>query len=495
MGFGGTKRGRSPGSGGLSESTNKRRSARKLEHKRESPSSCLVLPSKKDSPSSALLSDLGFNCFPSPSNLATDREPLCVLDLGPINKKVVFPHQTQASTEHNVANPAVAPACTFPPSSSSAAVPALGLGPAVKPKMTMEERQKNKFKRQEEVMQAIGAGNVTEKTILDNVGDSRYTREILRRLLAQGVVARVGKGGSNDPFLYTVVQGMVSKDGKALTTHSLADPGLEVRLRRIETKITAQLSKSPEFTTEKAIRLLVGDNTGTGKALRRLVAGNRVLRIGKGGVSDPYRYKYNTAYVAPPDAPAPAAASTHRPTAESAGDKAPAASGGIMPAFVGRPVQSKQQHHKASPQQRQAQKAGLDATRDPLVSAARARIAAQREPEGGSGGGKSGSGNRVGSPYQADVSPKLPNTTWFNFTTPAEGSYSGDSGIGDDLGLPVELGESPDSRSSRSCSSLSDRNTPPMSAVSNAPTVVGSTCGASSKFIDDAAFLAASFFS
>ena len=37
-------------------------------------------------------------------------------------------------------------------------------------------------------MQAIGEGNVTEKWILDRVGDSRYTREILRRLLAQKVV-------------------------------------------------------------------------------------------------------------------------------------------------------------------------------------------------------------------------------------------------------------------------------------------------------------------
>jgi hypothetical protein len=40
-------------------------------------------------------------------------------------------------------------------------------------------------------MQAIGEGNVTEKWILDRVGDSRYTREILRRLLAQKVVVRL----------------------------------------------------------------------------------------------------------------------------------------------------------------------------------------------------------------------------------------------------------------------------------------------------------------
>ena len=33
-----------------------------------------------------------------------------------------------------------------------------------------------------------------------------------------------------------------------------------------------------DYTTEKAIRASVGDNTGTGKALRRLVASARVDR-------------------------------------------------------------------------------------------------------------------------------------------------------------------------------------------------------------------------
>jgi len=143
-------------------------------------------------------------------------------------------------------------------------------------------------------MHAIGQGNVTEKSILDRVGDSRYTREILRRLLAQGVVVRVGKGGSNDPFLYTVVQSMVSEDGNIIASSHLVDPGLEVRLKRIETKILSLLSVTKGYTTEKIIRKEVGDNTGTGKALRRLVVSGGVLRAGKGGVGDPFRYCFGS---------------------------------------------------------------------------------------------------------------------------------------------------------------------------------------------------------
>ena len=45
---------------------------------------------------------------------------------------------------------------------------------------------------------------------------------------------RAGKGGSNDPFLYTVVADMVSADGSIIGASNLVDPGLEVRLKRIE---------------------------------------------------------------------------------------------------------------------------------------------------------------------------------------------------------------------------------------------------------------------
>eukprot|EP00282_Hemiselmis_andersenii_P003287 CAMPEP_0114127500 /NCGR_PEP_ID=MMETSP0043_2-20121206/10412_1 /TAXON_ID=464988 /ORGANISM="Hemiselmis andersenii, Strain CCMP644" /LENGTH=284 /DNA_ID=CAMNT_0001220587 /DNA_START=16 /DNA_END=867 /DNA_ORIENTATION=+ len=162
--------------------------------------------------------------------------------------------------------------------------------------MTKEERQNQKIKRQEEVMRAIGRASVTEKCVLEKVGDSRYTREILRRLLAQGIVNRKGKGGSNDPFLYTINTCHLNCDGGLAETPNLVDPGLEVRLKRIEAKITELLIAQKDCTTEKFIRMVVGDNTGTGKAIRRLVSNGRVLRVGKGGVGDPYRYRLEACF-------------------------------------------------------------------------------------------------------------------------------------------------------------------------------------------------------
>jgi len=197
-----------------------------------------------------------------------------------------------------------APACGKKTAAASDAAKnaVTGVHGKVKVVLTAEERKKHKLKRQQEVLHAISPGNVTEKSILDRVGDSRYTREILRRLLAQGVVIRVGKGGSNDPFLYTVVEAMVSEDGNIISSANLVDPGLEVRLKRIETKILTVLasllssnllsSNGSHFTTEKYIRAQVGDNTGTGKSLRRLVVSGRVVREGKGGVGDPFHYCY-----------------------------------------------------------------------------------------------------------------------------------------------------------------------------------------------------------
>jgi hypothetical protein len=44
------------------------------------------------------------------------------------------------------------------------------------------------------------------------------------------VVHRSGKGGSNDPFLYTIVLGMVTEDGNIIASSNLVDPGLEVSL-------------------------------------------------------------------------------------------------------------------------------------------------------------------------------------------------------------------------------------------------------------------------
>lgn len=79
-----------------------------------------------------------------------------------------------------------------------------------------------KKNRQDDVIKAMGDKACTERTILGAVGDNRYTREILRRLMALQVVTRVGKGGSNDPFLYRVVK------GACIEEMLLVDPALEV---------------------------------------------------------------------------------------------------------------------------------------------------------------------------------------------------------------------------------------------------------------------------
>ena len=63
-----------------------------------------------------------------------------------------------------------------------------------------------KKNRQDDVIKAIGSTPVTERHILQQVGDNRYTREILRRLMSLEVVQRLGKGGANDPFLYKFVR-------------------------------------------------------------------------------------------------------------------------------------------------------------------------------------------------------------------------------------------------------------------------------------------------
>lgn len=145
-----------------------------------------------------------------------------------------------------------------------------------------------KKNRQDDVIKAIGDKPVTERHILEQVGDNRYTREILRRLMALEVVQRVGKGGSNDPYLYKFVR----TPEEALDL-GMVDPAVDIRMQRIETKILALLGEQDGFVTEKQIRAIVGDNTGTGKALRRLVKNSRVERIGRGGAGNPFTYKMN----------------------------------------------------------------------------------------------------------------------------------------------------------------------------------------------------------
>jgi len=145
-----------------------------------------------------------------------------------------------------------------------------------------------KKNRQDDVLKAIGDKPVTERHILETVGDNRYTREILRRLMALEVVQRMGRGGSNDPFLYRVV-----KSASEVLEAGIVDPASDIRMQRIENKILALLAQEEGFVTEKQIRSIVGDNTGTGKALRRLVKNSRVLRVGRGGAGDPFTYQAN----------------------------------------------------------------------------------------------------------------------------------------------------------------------------------------------------------
>ncbi|EKX44771.1 hypothetical protein GUITHDRAFT_163442 [Guillardia theta CCMP2712] len=158
-----------------------------------------------------------------------------------------------------------------------------------KPFLPVEDSSKNKSSnKQEDILRAIGDQPVTERQILSAVGDNRYTREILRRLMALSVVERMGKGGSSEPFLYKVVR----SPSEALR-EGLKDPVVEMRLKRVEDRIISFFKLHQELVTEKVIRSFIGDNTGTGKALRRLVSSRRIHRIGKGGAGNPFLYRLN----------------------------------------------------------------------------------------------------------------------------------------------------------------------------------------------------------
>ncbi len=172
---------------------------------------------------------------------------------------------------------------------------AAGSGPALGQKRSRPEEEpevktpktvKRSANRQSDVLRCIVDQPVTERAILEQCGDNRYTREILRRLMALGSVERIGRGGANDPYRYR----FLCTPEEAIE-QGREDPAVNIRMQRIETKILALLGEREGFVTEKDIRSVVGDNTGTGKALRNLVKTSRVLRIGKGGVGDPFTYK------------------------------------------------------------------------------------------------------------------------------------------------------------------------------------------------------------
>ena len=154
------------------------------------------------------------------------------------------------------------------------------------PEVKTPKTVKRSVNRQSDVLRCIVDQPVTERAILEQCGDNRYTREILRRLMALGSVARIGRGGANDPYRYRFLCTPEEAIGQGRE-----DPAVSIRMQRIESKVLALLSERPGFVTEKEIRSAVGDNTGTVKALRNLVKTSRVLRIGKGGVSDPFTYR------------------------------------------------------------------------------------------------------------------------------------------------------------------------------------------------------------
>ena len=109
---------------------------------------------------------------------------------------------------------------------------------------------------------------------------------MLRRLCAEGKIYRSGAGGAADPYRYTAAR---YYRGSQQQPHQVP---VEVRLQRIANKIQGVLQDLPEgaYMTERDIRAAVGDNIGTGKALRLLHQTLRVTRVGKGGGSQPFRY-------------------------------------------------------------------------------------------------------------------------------------------------------------------------------------------------------------
>ena len=66
---------------------------------------------------------------------------------------------------------------------------------------TSYERQKTKKSLILEVLVAEACG-VTEALIFKKIGDTWHVRDTIRKLLQDGVIYRVGKGGQKDPFRY-----------------------------------------------------------------------------------------------------------------------------------------------------------------------------------------------------------------------------------------------------------------------------------------------------
>jgi hypothetical protein len=61
-------------------------------------------------------------------------------------------------------------------------------------KLTKEEKERDRSVKKDNILKSLASQHLTEKEILHDVGDSRYTREVLRKLLAEAKIYRVGKG-------------------------------------------------------------------------------------------------------------------------------------------------------------------------------------------------------------------------------------------------------------------------------------------------------------
>lgn len=59
--------------------------------------------------------------------------------------------------------------------------------------------------RKELIVKSLGSHHLTEKEILRDVVDDRYTREVVRKLLAEAKIYRVGKGYSVGLFVSSIV--------------------------------------------------------------------------------------------------------------------------------------------------------------------------------------------------------------------------------------------------------------------------------------------------
>jgi hypothetical protein len=61
-------------------------------------------------------------------------------------------------------------------------------------KMSKEEKERDRSVKKDNILKSLASQRLTEKEILRDVGDSRYTREVLRKLLAEAKIYRIGKG-------------------------------------------------------------------------------------------------------------------------------------------------------------------------------------------------------------------------------------------------------------------------------------------------------------